>query len=66
MGGRKEEREREREKRCVAHTVINSCTMDGPILSPSLSFKLYGVPLQKKKGLDSLKGLSLSPPVFLT
>lgn len=28
-------------------------------LPPFLSFQLYGVPLQKKKGLDSPKGLSL-------
>lgn len=64
MGGRKEERQREREKRCVAHTVINSCTMDGPILSPSLSFKLYGVPLQKKKRVRlPQRALSFSPRV---
>lgn len=54
MDGRKEGR------KTSVHTVINSCTMDGPILSPPFcrsSFMAYRC--KKKKGLDSPKGLSL-------
>lgn len=58
VDGRKKER-----NRSVVHTVINSCTMDGPILFPPLSplsFQLYGVPLQKKRVRLPQRALSLS------